>query len=406
MTQKYKLYLLSDTHLIAASLHDQGSAFKKMQATSAGKDLSHQEIMLSAFVRKILADKPNAVVITGDLTFNGEKVSAEKLAEIFSPLQKAKIDFFPLPGNHDIYDGWARKFAGDQQYLTTQISPQDFKTIFKHAYQRAESCDPSSLAYSINFKQKYRLIFADSNIYGQQVSKTHPITNGFIKADQLKWIQRQLQAAANKGQKVLFFMHHTLFDHNNIVNGGFTLDNAQDLRTLFNKYHVKVAFTGHIHAQNIVVSQTNNSMVDIASSCFAMCDQGYGIITLTDNKLNYDKFAFNPDPYLTAAEKGSLPSSNYYDYLKTLFLETNQLQMQNFEKRFPNKAAFNQALSLINQVNYNFFIGQNDYTDDQKKKIENSSSYQTINRFLPEMKKYVDSLLAIKQNSQHISITL
>lgn len=73
-------YILSDTHLIADELHDNGSAFDQMRKTSAGKDLDYQELSLKAFVRKVITEKPIAVIITGDLTFNGEKVSALKLA--------------------------------------------------------------------------------------------------------------------------------------------------------------------------------------------------------------------------------------------------------------------------------------------------------------------------------------
>ena len=46
ITSKKKpiLWLLSDTHLIADSLHDDGLAFQHMRNTSAGKDLDYQEI--------------------------------------------------------------------------------------------------------------------------------------------------------------------------------------------------------------------------------------------------------------------------------------------------------------------------------------------------------------------------
>ena len=109
-TKNNKVYLLSDTHLIAKDLHDDGAAFQRMRDTSAGKDLDYQGLVLIAFVRKVLKEKPAAVIITGDLTFNGEKLSAEKMAWIFAPLKKAGVAFLVIPGNHDIYDGWARKF--------------------------------------------------------------------------------------------------------------------------------------------------------------------------------------------------------------------------------------------------------------------------------------------------------
>ena len=135
--ENIKIYLISDTHLIANQLHDNGEAFQKMRDTSAGKDLDYQNLALKAFVRKIMQDKPNAVVITGDLTFNGEKISAEKLAKIFQPIAQAGIAFLVLPGNHDIYDGWARKFEQERQIRIAQNSPDDWKKIFTNSYKAA-----------------------------------------------------------------------------------------------------------------------------------------------------------------------------------------------------------------------------------------------------------------------------
>lgn len=139
ITSKKKpiLWLLSDTHLIADSLHDDGLAFQHMRNTSAGKDLDYQEIALTAFVRKVIQEKPTAVIITGDVTFNGAKISGERLANIFKPLTKNKIAFLVLPGNHDIFDGWARKFKGDHEDYTPQISPAIWKEIFADSYHYA-----------------------------------------------------------------------------------------------------------------------------------------------------------------------------------------------------------------------------------------------------------------------------
>ena len=64
-SENNKIYLLSDTHLIARDLHDDGTAFQRMRDTSAGKDLDYQGLALIAFVRKILKEKPAAVIITG-----------------------------------------------------------------------------------------------------------------------------------------------------------------------------------------------------------------------------------------------------------------------------------------------------------------------------------------------------
>lgn len=46
-----EFWVISDTHLIANSLHDEGQAFSQMQKTSQGKDLYYQETALTAFMR-------------------------------------------------------------------------------------------------------------------------------------------------------------------------------------------------------------------------------------------------------------------------------------------------------------------------------------------------------------------
>ncbi len=98
-----EFWVISDTHLIADSLHDEGPAFSRMQKTSQGKDLYYQEVALTAFMRMAQRKKPAAIIVTGDVTFNGERVSAEKFAQIFKPLKETKL--LVLPGNHDIFDG-------------------------------------------------------------------------------------------------------------------------------------------------------------------------------------------------------------------------------------------------------------------------------------------------------------
>ncbi len=64
-----------------------GKLFRKCKKTSQGKDLYYQETALTAFMRMAQRKKPAAIIVTGDITFNGERVSAEKFAEIFKPLK-------------------------------------------------------------------------------------------------------------------------------------------------------------------------------------------------------------------------------------------------------------------------------------------------------------------------------
>lgn len=128
-----EFWVISDTHLIAKSLHDEGQAFSQMQKTSQGKDLYYQETALTAFMRMAQRKKPAAIIVTGDITFNGERVSAEKFAEIFKPLKHTQV--LVLPGNHDIFDGWAKEFRGKKQFYAGEISPMFWRSIFAKSYR-------------------------------------------------------------------------------------------------------------------------------------------------------------------------------------------------------------------------------------------------------------------------------
>lgn len=131
-----EFWLLSDVHFLSSALHDNSIAFNQFAEGAAGKEMRYQAESLEAFVAEALEKRPTGVILTGDMTLNGEKASAESLAELLAPLQEASIMVLSLPGNHEIYNGWARIFDGDKEFYADQISPQDFKDIFPKATRK------------------------------------------------------------------------------------------------------------------------------------------------------------------------------------------------------------------------------------------------------------------------------
>ncbi|WP_054777436.1 metallophosphoesterase family protein [Lacticaseibacillus saniviri] len=91
--------MLSDPHFISPTIHDQGSAFKFIKRTAVGKDLDYQTQTITALVAKAKKAHPDALIITGDITLNGEKKSAEDLSQRLAPLTKAGIKLLIMPGN-------------------------------------------------------------------------------------------------------------------------------------------------------------------------------------------------------------------------------------------------------------------------------------------------------------------
>lgn len=397
-----EFWLLSDPHLIADSLHDFGPRFEQMQATSAGKDITYQETALRAFVKKIVGEKPDAVVITGDLTFNGAKASAKKFAELFAPLKKAGVALIAIPGNHDIFDGWARRFEADQEYRVDQLSPRDWREIFSATYDLAESLDPNSLSFAVNLNPHWRLICLDSNIYGHQESYGHPITSGNLTDSERAWLTQELETGQKANQEMLFFMHHNLYDHNSVVHDGFRLNNAAELLALLKKYPVRCAFSGHIHAQHIMAK--NVTIPEIVSSCFAETDQGYGVVKLGNNQLDYQRETFDIDRYLIEHEKKAYPFNDFHSYLVKVFDRANDQLMEHF-LTFDGTTEGQEAISLLKKLHWNFFTGQGNLAPAELATLKKSVTYQKLLQMGPNLRWYLNSLTESQESSQELTLT-
>lgn len=403
--KKTSFWVISDTHLIADSLHDHGQAFSQMQKTSQGKDLYYQETALSAFVRMAQKKKPAAIVVTGDVTFNGERVSAEKFAEIFKPLEETQL--LVLPGNHDIYDGWAREFRGKKQYYAGQISPRMWRNIFKTSYKNAVSVDDKSLAYSVQLNPNYLLILADSNDYGKEEATTAPATAGFLGREQRRWIKAQLQYASENNLQVIFCMHHNLYAHNPAVNKGYVVDDYRELRKLLAQYNVKLVFSGHIHAQNIMLPQDPCPATEIVTSSFCSNDQGYGVVKVSPKEVSYTCHHFKMKDYLTDKEKQNWTLTHFHDYLENIQLGTisAELMQKDLYQNHDDLDTVRKMGRLFGEMNYHFFTGKNHIESEELQKLKKSTIYQRLIADNPHYELYLQTLYDMSNHDNlHVKI--
>ncbi|MCO6532572.1 metallophosphoesterase [Lactobacillus sp.] len=399
-----EFWIITDTHLIADCLHDNGTAFQEIQKTSQGKDLAYQEIALRAFCQLVNDKKPAAIIVTGDVTFNGELLSAKKFQEIFSALTATRL--LVIPGNHDIYDGWARIFKEEQQLYTEQISPTDWKRIFSSSYECALSQDHYSLGYSVQLNPQYLLLLLDSNIYGKREAIGAPPTEGQISEEQIVWLEKQLTYAKKHHLRPLLFMHHNLYVHNPAVNRGFVLNNAPLLRQLCKDYDIKAAFSGHIHAQNIVGPQDRTPTTEIVTSSFCSYDQAYGIVKLDPTSLTYQRQTFEMTPYLSAKQRQNPLLTNFHQYLKNIQLRnlsTNSKQKDSLANQ--KSSRLNKINQLFIEMNYNYFTGHNHLSEKQLHDLYASPEFKALVADHPRFSKYLKTLYDTTDHS-NLSVTL
>jgi len=393
-SQTPKLWVLSDPHFIAPSLHDEGKAYTEIKQTAAGKDMDYQPQTVQAFVHAALQAKPTAVIITGDVTFNGALVSAESLAKRLAPLQHAGIKLLVIPGNHDIYDGWARQYQGSQQIKVSQISPNDWRRIWAQSYQVAASNDPASLSYRVNLNRDYQLLCLDSNTYPVQPSNVAPNTGGALSDDTLKWLAQQLRAGQQAHRQSLVFMHHNLYQHNAHVHQGFVLDNAAALKTLLDRYHVKIVFSGHIHAQDISHDPDQQSPItEIVSGSFAISPNGVGEVSLSPTRFTYHRRAIDLTPILTAKDRKNPDLRDHQAYLTRLFEEDAQpLVFEALAQTGVSQKQLVAATQLFGVLNWRYFTGEDNPTRQQLATLKANPAYKTLMQS-PELRGYLNTIV-------------
>ena len=156
---------------------------------------------------------PVAVLLTGDLTYDGNPAEYERVRELLEPLA---MPVHPIPGNHDRRENLRAAFSDHPSIL-------DAGEFLDYTVD----CGP------------VRVISVDTQIEGEP--------GGAIGAERIGWIERELEAADGP---VILAMHHApvgvgLAEFDEI---GLVQDDRDALRELFERGPApELVITGHIH---------------------------------------------------------------------------------------------------------------------------------------------------------------
>lgn len=273
-------YITTDLHYLSKSLTDNGVAFKKFVSSGDGKDLENIDEITEAFASNIKDKKPDILIISGDLTSNGEKQSHLDLAKKLKKIEESGTSIYVIPGNHDILNPYARGFKGDNQYVTDYITAKDFSQIYSDfGYSEAISKDEDSLSYLATPSEDVWLLMLDTNKYKSNIAQDAPQLGGELSSKTLNWIKKCSDLAKEKGANIITVMHHNLLDHSEVVRKGFTIDNNETVLKNFKENNLNLVLSGHIHIQDIASDNKDKpELYDIATNALATYPHQYGIL--------------------------------------------------------------------------------------------------------------------------------
>lgn len=281
---------ISDVHYFSNKLTDYGHIFESEVENGDAKSVRYVESIMDAFVYEMYDKKPDLIVVSGDISYNGEKLSHIEFASKLRKLKESGIDSIVIPGNHDIDYYKVKSFFGEQSQDIDAATIEDFIEIYRefgYDSEKINSRDKHSLSYIYDLNEKISILMIDT-------STENNIMN--ISDKTYKWIERELQSRSLLGKTVISVTHQNILGHNKMFISGYKIANSSKLVDLFNKYNVRLNLSGHMHAQHI---SENKKVYDAAVGCISLYPNLYAEIKIDGRRnilystvqLNIEKWA-------------------------------------------------------------------------------------------------------------------
>jgi len=291
-----KIAVMSDIHFLDPTLLTNGAATGAAFQNYLNFDPKLIELggpILMKALSEIVAAKPDIVLIPGDLTKDGEKVSHETMAILLKQISDQGIKVFVIPGNHDVNNPEAVAYDGNNSSPTPSISANDFAEIYSNfGYENAISRDNNSLSYICEPFNKVWILGIDDCKYYLNETGGLATVSGLIKDETMSWIKEKLAEAKKKNITVLAMMHHGIMEHyagQATLDAGYVTDNWETNADALIDAGLRVIFTGHYHANDVTSRvKGNNVLIDIETGSLVTPPSPFRIINMDPNNMVLD----------------------------------------------------------------------------------------------------------------------
>lgn len=277
-----KLIYATDLHFYAPELVGDFERFSSDLEYGDGKIVQYSPEIVRTLIDTVLREKPDALLIGGDLSLNGEYESHLELADMLKPVSDAGVPVLVVPGNHDINSLSAFKYAtGDS---CASIDENGFRELYGSlGMNNAISKDKDSLSYMYKLNDDVYLLMLDTCDYDGIGRSTGSLTEKTVK-----WIESRLKAAQKAGATVISVSHHNLLQHNPLWAEPFVMHNSDPLVSLLERYGVKLNLTGHMHIQHIIRADAPGGLSEAATGSLLVSPNYYGVLDIgTDKSVRY-----------------------------------------------------------------------------------------------------------------------
>ena len=352
-----KLIIASDIHYFARELTDMGLGFNYMVEHGDGKVVNYIWEITDAFIEEVIDQKPEALILSGDLSLNGEYQSHVELADKLERIEKAGIPVLVIPGNHDINNVSAAAYEGGVRFPAEQTTPQEFESIYSDfGYDEAISRDEYSLSYVYQLDEYNRLLMLDSCQY-----EDHALVGGMIKSETYDWIELEMEDAWEQGMNVIPVAHHNLLDQSRVYIDDCTIEHSSQLIDQLEAWDVGIFLSGHLHVQHYRYSnEQKDGICEIVTSSLATPPCQYGILEYTDDAV----YTYNTK--VLDVEAWALDEK---------VIDDNLLEFNTYKGPFLMRVFYNKAYEELKHIDNK----EHEFTDDEMASM--SQMYAKLNSY-------------------------
>ena len=278
-----RIAVMSDLHYLSPDMIAGTEDFEHA-VNSDRKLLQESSSVLHEMLERVRADKPDILLVSGDLTKDGEQECHAALAKQLQQLQQdvPGLKIYVINGNHDIRNYNAKNFntADGKAVPATRTEPEDFKRIYDFVYSDptviatftpAAGNEAGSLSYVARPVEGLTIVAMDTCRYSKENTSNgddEHETSGAISADLEKWVIEQTAAAKARGDLVIGLEHHGLVPHFDVqptILPMYLVNGYERIAQEYADAGMSVVFTGHMHAVDIAAMTTKagNTFYDI-----------------------------------------------------------------------------------------------------------------------------------------------
>lgn len=285
---------LSDVHLFDNSLMADTEDWRREETDDLKKNYCNIAI-IDKTLESVREQKPEVILINGDLTKNGELISERTLAAKLNALKKdlPETHIYVINGNHDINSSGATNYntPSGKAEPAEQTSPAQFKRLYAVTYDDPtiiarytpkKGKQAGQLSYVARPKPGYTVIAIDDGRYSSDNTDNHKneaMGGGKITDDLADWVVAQAKAARKRGDTVIGFEHHGIIHHNPIEGSNLNKD-YNKIGPRFANAGLSYLFTGHMHCDDVAKLRTTsgNDLWDIETGTPLTYPSAYRVV--------------------------------------------------------------------------------------------------------------------------------